>query len=138
MTPRNDQDIFDAVVRHFAAQRVPALEPRGPFDNMCCYRTKTGLKCAIGALIPDKLYARRIEGMTISGLLNNFPAMCNEAGLYNCRMDLLSSLQRAHDDFHGYSGAPFLPYIWEALRKVAKTHKLDVSVLEENAVSIPL
>lgn len=52
------QKTFDTVVQHLRAQGQQAI-----VDGSCCYRTADGLKCAVGALIPDEAYTPDIEGM---------------------------------------------------------------------------
>jgi len=48
----NYQAAFDTMLAHLRKQRFPALADSG----FCRYRTGTGLKCAVGALIPDEFY----------------------------------------------------------------------------------
>lgn len=59
----NNQEIFDKVATHLLTQGVPArTETLG-----CRYRTpRGGLKCAIGALIPDEMYDERLESQAVS------------------------------------------------------------------------
>lgn len=60
--PRTAQEIFNLVSAHLLKQNAQAIEQDGSYTN-CRYRTSTGLKCAIGCLIPDDEYDPRIEGM---------------------------------------------------------------------------
>lgn len=55
------QELFDTVAKHLLTQKQPAYE-----DSMCKYRTKSGLKCAAGCLIPDDKYDSRIEKGTVA------------------------------------------------------------------------
>lgn len=75
------QAIFDAVVAHFKQQRLAAFiygitnvdyengeedDFSGDGENVvCCYRDDQGRKCAVGALIPDSLYHRGLEGACV-------------------------------------------------------------------------
>lgn len=53
------QKAYDTIVAHLRRQgKIAAL------GVMCRYRTKDGLKCAVGVLIPDELYTGRIEGLS--------------------------------------------------------------------------
>lgn len=58
ITMLTPQQIFDKIVMHLREQRLPA---RGKGDYACSYRTRDGLKCAIGCLIPDEKYDPDIE-----------------------------------------------------------------------------
>lgn len=52
------QEIFDKVAKHLLMQMKTSKDGWGH----CCYRSPHGLKCAIGALIPDELYNENMEG----------------------------------------------------------------------------
>ena len=81
-------------------------------EGDCCYRTPSGLKCAVGHLIPDELYHSNMEGETPSNLPTQiFPAIA---------LSFLHSLQRVHD--HADT-----PEVMETqLRLFAATHSLEV------------
>ena len=65
------QQIFDFVVNHLFNQGVKAGGP----NEGCYYRTSDGaLSCAVGCLIPDKLYDEAMECGTVHTLLLRF---CN-------------------------------------------------------------
>lgn len=49
------QETFDLVVQHLANQKGIRSQNK---NGACAYRGENGNKCAIGALIPDELYAR--------------------------------------------------------------------------------
>lgn len=51
------QETFDTVVAHLRKQGKPASND----DGTCMYRTTDGLKCAVGALIPDERYTAILE-----------------------------------------------------------------------------
>jgi len=66
------QEIFTKVAKHLLGQNEKAEVPAG-----CRYRMKIGkrtLRCAIGCLIPDEIYDRKMEGAGIGTLLA-FPGM---------------------------------------------------------------
>lgn len=93
----NKQEIVNTVYKHLKAQGKQALDS----DWNCAYRTASGLKCAIGCLIPDALYTNLIETKLVSSLFKIgflqkvFPDITEEDVLF------LSQLQRIHDyDFN--------------------------------------
>lgn len=55
----NRQEVFDTALNHMRQQGKRAGGKYG-----CSYRTPDGLKCAVGALIPDENYDPEIEGLT--------------------------------------------------------------------------
>ena len=58
------QQIFDKIADHLLTQNAVSV---GPGDNaMCKYRADDGLSCAIGCLIPDELYVKKLEGKEVS------------------------------------------------------------------------
>ena len=54
------QEVFNKVAAHLLAQGKPALK-----GEDCVYRSKDGLKCAIGCLIPDENYTPEMERKSI-------------------------------------------------------------------------
>lgn len=61
----NRQEIFDKVATHLLKQNRKCEDS----DEACCYRNK-GMKCAIGALIPDEIYDPVIERKRIVDILD--------------------------------------------------------------------
>lgn len=61
------QSIFDRVADHFLGMSGPAQNHKGD----CCYRTKDGDRCFVGALIKDEDYHPSIEGLTITSTLTD-------------------------------------------------------------------
>jgi hypothetical protein len=55
------QKLFDKDVTHLLTQMEQSISD----DGRCVYRGPNGLKCAIGALIDDKVYHPEIEGRTV-------------------------------------------------------------------------
>ena len=68
----NNQQAFTIVARHLLAQNSASVDTGG--DN-CLYRGTDNKKCAIGCLIPDELYTRDMEGMTVKSLLTKFSTL---------------------------------------------------------------
>lgn len=127
-----EQEIYDKIVEHFAAQREPAVE--SDTEVLCRYRTSNGLKCAIGALIPDEVYTADMEERGVQGLFNEFKGSMRLAGLHPDNTTLLRLLQMAHDRtvnaLRDREYANFLPELAEQLRDVAAEFGLDPASLE--------
>lgn len=91
----NKQEIINTVYSHLKTQGEPAHDTYG----MCSYRTASGLKCAIGCLIPNDLYNISIETKRVSSLYKNgflqriFPGITEED------VEFLDKLQIIHDNF---------------------------------------
>lgn len=63
------QKIFNKVATHLLKQNEKALN----CHDACQYRGDGGTSCALGCLIPDDLYAKRLEGHSIRGsVLDDF------------------------------------------------------------------
>lgn len=54
----NNQEAFDKICKHLMTQNEKAWE-----NGSCVLCTPTGLKCAIGCLIPDELYDPSLENL---------------------------------------------------------------------------
>ena len=95
-----NQEIFDKVLTHLVKQGRPARNEDG-----CVYRTVTPkgevLKCAVGCLIPDEAYDKKIEGKRVYALLREHTAVTLSAMLSMQSQGLLESLQEAHDSWKG-------------------------------------
>jgi hypothetical protein len=89
------QASFEQIATHLFAQGERSINSD---DTSCQYRGAKGLKCAIGCLIPDNQYAKRIEGASVEDV--QLMEILSAAGLpaYDKRyMELLDSLQQVHD-----------------------------------------
>lgn len=103
------REIFDKVKKHLTSQRGQSSDP----DGACLYRDPNGLKCAVGAIIPDELYSDKIEGETVKSIITR--AILGKSEPLNVFLrklephaDLLTALQRVHDrpiswDENGFS-----------------------------------
>ena len=112
----NPQEIYDTVKEHLLTQMEESMHP---VHKYCMYRNPSGLKCAVGCLIPDELYDPRMDNGGVSGkglslLLQEFSLpewMLKNSGL-------LHALQRVHDATE--------PDAWrEGLQTVARTYGLE-------------
>jgi hypothetical protein len=59
-----NQEIFTTVRSHLLAQNARSFDPE---RRLCVYRDWEGKKCAVGALIPDDIYALNMEGKPVTG-----------------------------------------------------------------------
>ena len=87
-----NQEIFDTVAKHLLTQKKRS---DGPMQN-CLYRSKSGLKCAIGCLIPDEKYSPSFEGMSIRQLDKT---KVLPAAYQGVSLAFLGGLQRLHDAY---------------------------------------
>lgn len=86
---KTSQEVFDIVAKHLITQGKPAHDPR----TATCYYRFEGLKCAVGAIIPDELYDADMECRTVSELNAKFPTL----GPFLGDIPLLTDLQMTHD-----------------------------------------
>lgn len=111
------QETFDTVARHLLTQKARSFNVEGS----CKYRSESGLKCAIGCLIPDEEYSPNIESASVARLLRS---AITPPSLRLHDEDLLTKLQSLHDNIS--------PHMWHA-SLAARAHYLALSaaVLEE-------
>ena len=101
------QEIFDFVVTALAKQGK--LSTNGGF---CRYRASDGSKCAIGHLIPDRLYRSEMEGCAIAW--RGYSAYLEiDEWRNNVSVDFLSDLQSVHDEAEINSETLEFKDIWE-------------------------
>ena len=92
----NSQEVFDKVFTHLISQGHQARgDKAGAGLTTCQYRGKNGSSCAVGCLIPDEVYTRDMEAMTVKEL------MCENDRIASMFSDvdivLLQRLQTIHD-----------------------------------------
>ena len=123
------QQVFDVVATHLFTQGKQARAGRN-----CQYRTKAGLKCAVGALITDesweKLRQQNFRNGSVEGIVNLLPeafepiipaAMATDKRM----LELLATLQRLHDS-EAY--ANFSEALWkELLCFIAANFELSIA-----------
>ena len=59
------QEIFDKAAIHLLTQMKPAIIYNEQQAPICMYKDPSGLKCAVGAFIPDELYKYSLENKTV-------------------------------------------------------------------------
>jgi hypothetical protein len=118
------QAIFDKVKRHLLKQGCKSMEDdKSAITRWCMYRGPRGLKCAIGALIPDDLYDPAMEMKSIGQLLRSWEwgaAIEKATGASSdsaADVGFLSKLQNVHDT--APTGPFFLVHCQEELKSVA-------------------
>jgi len=136
------QEVFDKVARALMKQgeaSVPAdYDPDSAFA--CRYRIRRGtrtLKCAVGHLIPAKLYDKKMEGATAEIVIfggehgeRRFEDISGECGLQDVPKGLLADLQEVHDDYLADDGID----AWRVqMLRIAGEYGLNTDVLEEPA-----
>lgn len=134
------QEIFDKVATHLFAQGEKAISG----DGSCVYRGADGAMCAVGCLIPNEVYTPAMEGLKAHALLSEegfIPyndsdldrrLIIPELATLRSHKALLGDLQDVHDAHEDESYA----FVWdstktmrEALRRVARMHNLNTSIL---------
>ncbi len=91
----SEQQIFDFVAAHLFEQGKPSSN-----EEYCLYRTKEGLACAIGCLIPDSFYDKQFEGFSIEGETFFKSANPELLAFVLPNQRLLKMLQTAHDTWY--------------------------------------
>jgi len=110
----NTQEAFDAAVEHLRKQ---GKRSQAKYSTDCLYRGPGGLKCAVGALIPDEIYRKSFEGVGIRPLINGFADLNSLFKAVN--ITLLEQLQHIHDQS--------LVENWEKLfERLAEFHELTM------------
>jgi hypothetical protein len=90
------QSIFDRVAEHFLGMSGPAQNHKGD----CCYRTKDGDRCFVGALIKDEDYSPSIEGLALGPALTEDDLMTSDYWdrVEALRKTVMSSLTKDYPD----------------------------------------
>lgn len=110
------QTVFDKVVRHLHKQGKRAFQDNA-VGGACLYRTKEGLTCAVGCLIPEEAYHSSMEGKNVTAILDFMPK-------YFEHVDLLEELQNVHDSSKSRS------WLVRELRSVAVQFGLATTQLD--------
>ena len=91
------QQHFNKVWDYFITKENP--KSYDSTTGYCLYRGPNGTRCAIGILIPDKLYNPGMEKSSIDSVLTNFPKLADylESKSMEDRV-FMYKLQSCHDD----------------------------------------
>ena len=102
MTAPTPQSIFNQVAEHLLTQNARSLT--GKMFTICAYRGGNKRKCAVGCLIADKHYHRKLEGDSFGHLpvqravrqsIDPHDLMTDAD--WDKTQDLLRTLQKLHD-----------------------------------------
>lgn len=117
-----NQEAFDKAAAHLLRQNEWS---NNNGDLPCMYRSPSGLKCAVGALIPDDNYGAYMEGASVR-MLRQDDAI---PFLAYVDIELLASLQRVHDQN--------VPQHWpKLLREVASNHELSSAIVDKTLAEL--
>lgn len=129
---KGNQEVFDYIVKHVIKQGKPSLANMQDGDA-CQYRNVADdLSCAIGCLIPDKLYDHSIEGLDFADLVTQNGALRNYFVSLDASFVLLADLQKSHDEasesYVGVGGVDiqFVDRFIANVCDVAKDHGLEL------------
>ncbi len=89
------QEVYNKVKTHLLTQKRQAVQ-----GTTCVYRTSSGLKCAVGCLIPDEVYTTDFESKDVVNLLIKFPNLKTILGVETYGdIQFLARLQNIHDNY---------------------------------------
>lgn len=94
----SNQEVFNTVAEHLIRQRRRSMIRAGRSNQeTCAYRGEDGLRCAIGACVPDDVQFP--EGRPISVVMLNWIEHYRLVFGPGVSIDLLKGLQDIHDQF---------------------------------------
>lgn len=107
--PASPQEYLDLLVAKSAAGELPAVDAWDAI-RLCRYRSRKGLACPAGLLVPDADYDPGLEGLPAETLFTDHPRLCPPWAT----PAQLAEVQHAHDDFVlGPRGAqPWSHAVW--------------------------
>ena len=113
----NKKEIFSKVSRHLLEQKK-----KSKAGKRCAYRSRDGLKCAIGCLIPDEIYSPNIESYSVCH--HRVMNLLKKVGISEYQIEFLIKLQTVHDDHPARS--------WKKqLANIANCYKIPTKALDE-------
>ena len=115
------QELFDFIARHIFTQGKRAVKVASAIKEICQYRTEDGLKCAVGAIIPDRYYNKGMEGQRVGQLKYELPEYFKNS------TELLSALQELHDDKANWHDTMMMQ---DAFDVVAHAFNLDTTYVK--------
>lgn len=133
------QELFDRAVVGVIEQGEKSCNPR---HGTCEYRSQSGLKCTVGHLISDEVYAtyayggyldafNYLEGKTLSEDIVR-RALITSVGLVDQRsIAMLGLLQEAHDDFAAPDVDGWFNRFCTSAKDVALVYALNLTALNE-------
>lgn len=130
--PKNNQKVFDFIIKKLAEQGRPAMNDKG----VCRYRATDGCRCAVGWLIPNEEYDPEWEdtsvGFSVSGAPNDTgPSQwLNDKG-YD--LDLLEEMQAVHDSAARFAveGKGAALQVWsKGFKAIAEDYELSPAYVD--------
>ena len=125
------QSLFETISRHLFAQGELSVKPKNPNSvyDRCAYRGENGLKCAVGAVLPDEEYQKVFDeaNMPVTSVvyeLDHGPTR----KLFMGNLDLLANLQAVHDDARNWETSENMT---NALIKVGTMFCLKVEFIDQ-------
>ncbi|WP_233867248.1 hypothetical protein [Paraburkholderia adhaesiva] len=96
------QALFDHIACHLILQDCVCRHVSPDGDVTCLYRDAQGRACAIGAIVPDSLYAQELEGRSLGNLIPFLSYTGPQAArmlaqFMERHLGLLAPLQGIHD-----------------------------------------
>jgi hypothetical protein len=123
------KEVYDLVVEHLLTQKERCVSDYD--ESECLYRNESGLKCAVGALIPDNIYRPIIEhgdlrssndGPDENDAALQMTLICQ--GVTEKHFPMLNALQDLHDKH--------MPEDWiEELKPIRKRFNVKKHELEK-------
>ena len=120
------QDILDKTVKHLSSMTCRSMKKVNGLST-CLYRGPNGSKCAIGALIPDKMYDPVMESNTVSQLIiEEFPAVSSLFYKKDLEtrdfLSFLDRVQTVHDNEYNWRNNKFVGY--KSIASLARQYNL--------------
>lgn len=136
----SNQKIFDKVARHLLNQGRRSVNSGGS----CMYRGVDNTMCAVGCLIPDRLYSKELENRparnhSVIAVLEKARVLTpkqaadtiNSSERTPSKAYLLDRLQEVHDLSTGDTDQAWREYMQKRLAALADAYGLSPTVLEE-------
>lgn len=117
------QEIFDTVAVHLFDQGQRSVDNR-----FCRYHNDTGLKCAVGILVPEEEYFSEMDqgNKTIKNLIELYPDKFPDWMSEN--LGLIQGLQSVHDKQENWKSSDNMH---DALVEIASIYEVNPDILEE-------
>lgn len=94
---RTAQELFDTAIIHLRKQGQKSVAMDYAPGYTCRYHSPDGLKCPIGALIPDAIYKLEMEEKSFDVLLHSNLLPIDLQAEFQVHAELLRQLQNVHD-----------------------------------------
>jgi hypothetical protein len=113
------QEIFDFVVNHLTMQGKQSVKLTwSGYD--CVYYGPDGNKCAVGCLIHEEEYDKRMENYDALTIIKDFPSLSRLKDY----SDMLEDLQGLHDCIRYYDDGGFTKLGYERIKDLKERYNL--------------